>query len=176
MDIFLNIENTNGKYKISNNGSVVKINKKLPPRVLKGSVNCNGYKLISYVTSEGERRQELLHRVLAKHFLNNPENKPCINHKDGNKLNNDLDNLEWCTKAENNQHAYDTGLKEGAKKRKVTQFTKDGVLVKVHNSIMSASDELGISRATIHRQIKRERKSAGGFVWSYYHELQIVNP
>lgn len=52
-----------------------------------------------------------LHRLIAQAFIPNPENKRCVNHKDGNKLNNHIDNLEWMTSSENNQHAYDTGLR-----------------------------------------------------------------
>lgn len=54
---------------------------------------------------------ELVHRIIALSWIENPENKPYINHKDGNRKNNNKDNLEWATKAENNQHAYDTGLR-----------------------------------------------------------------
>lgn len=53
---------------------------------------------------------EYLHRIVAKLFIPNPEGKKCINHKDGDKLNNHVDNLEWCSKAENNRHAFKTGL------------------------------------------------------------------
>lgn len=57
-----------------------------------------------------------LHRLLASQFIPNPDNKPCVNHKDGNKLNNNLNNLEWCTYSENNKHAYKLRLmnKEGS--------------------------------------------------------------
>lgn len=66
---------------------------------------------------EGKRVTFRIHRLVAEAFLLNPENKPTVNHKDGNPSNNFLVNLEWATYSENEQHAYDTGLrksKEGA--------------------------------------------------------------
>ena len=69
----------------------------------------NGYPIRD--TGKGSSRIRFyIHRAVAKLFVENPENKPCVNHIDGNKLNNDATNLEWCTKAENNQHARRTGL------------------------------------------------------------------
>lgn len=76
-------------------------------RYLKASLHNAGY-LTVFV--DGKNR--LLHRLLAETFIPNPDNLPCVNHKDGNKLNNDLSNLEWCTYSENNRHAYRTGLKK----------------------------------------------------------------
>ncbi len=52
-----------------------------------------------------------IHRLLADTFIDNPNDYPCINHKDGNKMNNELSNLEWCSYSQNNQHAFDNGLK-----------------------------------------------------------------
>lgn len=72
----------------------------------------NGY-LAFTVCVNSKRKNITLHRALAITFIPNPENLPCINHKDGNKQNNALDNLEWCTVSQNIQHAYDTGLSHG---------------------------------------------------------------
>lgn len=75
----------------------------------------NGY--YSVCVSLGSRNDKKLfkaHRAVAETFIPNPENKPTINHKDGNKLNNNVDNLEWATYSENTQHAFDTGLAKSA--------------------------------------------------------------
>lgn len=61
----------------------------------------------------GIRRNFKIHRMIAIHFIPNPENKPQVNHKDGNKANNSISNLEWCTAGENQRHAIKTGLKCG---------------------------------------------------------------
>ena len=57
-------------------------------------------------------RHQFVHRAIAKMCIPNPENKPCVNHKNGDKYDNRISNLEWVTYSENNQHAYDTGLKK----------------------------------------------------------------
>lgn len=67
------------------------------------------YAVVSYYAG-GEQKRELVHRLVAKAFLPNPENLPQVNHKDGNGRNNSVDNLEWCTAQQNIQHAYATGL------------------------------------------------------------------
>ncbi len=93
-------------YAITEQGEVYNSKTK---KYLKASLHNAGY-LTVYV--DGKNR--LLHRLLAEVFIPNPDNLPCVNHKDGNKLNNDLNNLEWCTYGENNKHAYKTGLKNYA--------------------------------------------------------------
>lgn len=62
---------------------------------------------VGYLRIEIQRKRYFVHRLLAQHFIPNPDNKPTVNHIDGNKLNNDLSNLEWASYSENNQHAYD---------------------------------------------------------------------
>lgn len=96
------------EYLISKEGKVYspKTNKLL------GMRDRGGY-LAFTVCVNNKRKDLFLHRALAVTFIPNPENLPFINHKDGNKHNNVLDNLEWCTGSQNVQHAYDTGLAHG---------------------------------------------------------------
>lgn len=96
-------------YIISSNGLVYSF----PRRGTKGGVlgyticNC-GYKRIQ-IQNNNKRKAEYLHKLLAESFIPNPNNYTQVNHKDCNKLNNDLDNLEWCTPQQNAQHARDNG-------------------------------------------------------------------
>jgi hypothetical protein len=69
-----------------------------------------GYKTIG-LTITGKSHTRLVHRLVAENFIANPEGKPEVNHKDGDKSNNSVSNLEWCTSSENKQHAINTGLK-----------------------------------------------------------------
>ena len=71
----------------------------------------NGYPVFKFI-KDGHRYSKQLHRIVATEFIDNPMNYPIINHIDGNKENNSIDNLEWCTYSHNNQHAYDMGLKK----------------------------------------------------------------
>lgn len=91
-------------YQISNYGRVRKEIYKDEYAILRLS------KSGGYITISIEGKQFRVHTLVAKAFLDNPLNKPYVNHKDGNKQNNSVDNLEWCTPSENTQHAYATGL------------------------------------------------------------------
>jgi len=71
--------------------------------------NC-GYLRVRLYNRKLERKALSVHRLVATAFLNNPENLPCVNHKDGNKLNNHVDNLEWVTHSDNTKHGFSTGL------------------------------------------------------------------
>lgn len=74
----------------------------------------------------GKRKWIYRHRIIALTFVDNPENKPHINHKDGDKLNNHADNLEWCTPQENNEHGFQTGLLKRGRTHPKTYYVKKG--------------------------------------------------
>ena len=113
-------------------------------------------------------------------FKPNIDNLPCINHIDGNILNNSLDNLEWCTYGHNEKEAYRLGLKKPVWKdkkdnqhpnsKKVNQYDLEGNLIKKWNCISTIEKELGISVTSICNCCSGRSKKAGNFIWRYVNE------
>lgn len=106
-------------YQISNTGLVKSTQrvikhkhsgtKTIPERIIKHYISTTGYRTVKlYKKNKGTHFK--VHRLIADHFISNPNNKKTINHNDGNKLNNELSNLSWMTYKENNYHAFETGL------------------------------------------------------------------
>lgn len=93
------------KYEIHNQTGGTGKYRIVPERELKGSKNTFGYKQVNI-----DGQLKYIHRLVAEQFIPNPKRKPQVNHKDGNKLNNSITNLEWVTISENIKHAFDTGL------------------------------------------------------------------
>ena len=83
--------------------------------IMKPQIDNTGYIVFGLRNSNKKTKKVYLHRILAESFIPNIENKPCVNHKDGVKYNNNLNNLEWCTYKENNIHAFDIGLQKKGK-------------------------------------------------------------
>jgi hypothetical protein len=119
-----------------------------------------------------------VHRTVAFQFLLKPKDKDFVNHKDGNKFNNHVDNLEWTTKSENSQHAYDTGL--NPRVVGVKQYKMDGTFVASHMSIANACKSLKIDPdvcgSTISSCCKYRIKHAYNFIWRYETDTSDVQP
>lgn len=126
-----------------------------------------------------DKNNEAIHRLVAFHFIPNPDNKPCVNHKDGNKLNNHVTNLEWCTGTENVQHAIDTGLNPTPKP--VMQYTLDGIFVQQHNSVSTACRKLKLKIDCVTEIIRccdKKIRYAYNFLWKYTNDdkpIQLVS-
>lgn len=96
-------------YRIEKNGDI--FNKK--GLKLKTYISKFGYERVT-LSHNGSKKAFFVHRLVAQEYLQNIKNKPCVNHKDGNKLNNNVNNLEWCTYSENSKHAFENGLNKGS--------------------------------------------------------------
>jgi len=124
----------------------------------------NGYKYISITLNTGKRKHYKIARLVGFAFVSNPKNKPVINHLDGNKQNDNDWNLEWATVSENTKHAFDTGLAHNdigaydSQSISVAMFSNNGVIKALFGSITEASHVLNISKSTIARQIKKNKK------------------
>lgn len=128
----------------------------------------NNYYIVTLVDNEGKRTNKSIHRLMCETFIENPENKAHVNHKDGNKLNNNITNLEWATEQENSQHAVDTGLTTYDHCiKQVYQYSIDRTtLITSFESDRLASKATGIPFQNISKVTRGLRKSAGGFFWS----------
>jgi hypothetical protein len=124
-------------------------------------VNDNGYIRV-YIY----KKTFALHRLIALTFLENLENKEQVNHKDGNKLNNSIKNLEWCTNKENQLHKVQFGL-ANSYTRKIGQYDLNLNFIKEYKSIILAAKEMNISKSNISGVLSNCRKTAAGFIWKY---------
>ena len=118
------------------------------------------------------RKKYYLHRLLAEYFIPNPLRKKYINHKNGDKADFRLDNLEWCTSSENVKHAFDNKLNyrpdsSGKKKISVSQFDISGNFIKKWESISDAANTLNTHVIAISRTIRGLNKTCKGFKWKY---------
>lgn len=158
-EIWKPIRDFEDKYEISTLGRVKSIGtyNTCKKGIMIPMVDTSGYQHVR-LYSGGKVVDKSIHRLVAETFLPNPNGLKYVNHKDENRRNNALENLEWCT----NQYniAYSLG-------RKVIQLSKEGTLLRVFNSIAEASKEFNIPTTNISKCCKGLRKSAGNFIWRY---------
>lgn len=157
------IEATN--YEISNHGNV---RNSTTLYILKGRESKSGYLQVSIKkNNEAHFTNQYIHRLVAIYWLDNYENKTEVNHKDGNKLNNHCENLEWVTPSENQLHRQRILGKTKTSQRRIGKFDKNGVLLEEYNSIIEAANSFNKSRVNIDNALQKKQKTAYGFIWNY---------
>lgn len=171
-EIWKDIVGYEGLYQVSNRGNIKSFNSSklfhgLNEHMLKPSILSNDYAYVTLYRSPDDRKKYTVHRLVAEAFIPNPYNLPAINHKDENKQNNNVENLEWCSLSYNN--AFGTARVRSAitKGKPVQQFTLDGICIAEYKTSGIASKLLGISRNSIISCCTRKNKSAHGFIWRY---------
>lgn len=186
-EIWRDIPSLEGAYQASNLGRIKSLSrlvnhpsggvKRIKERILKIALGTSGYYIVG-IAINGKNTTKTVHRLIAKTFIDNPENKPEVNHKDGNKLNNNLSNLEWSTVSENRYHAFRTGLqkapfsmlgKKGAKCPNSVPVYKIDMSGKKEyfESTTIAQENTGVDRSSISKCAMGKVKIAGGYKWEY---------
>ena len=151
-------------YDITKEGVIINLKTN---RKYKGTIGNNGY--LHWQTTKNNKHYDWsIHRLIAIKYIPNPNNYPVINHIDGNKLNNSIDNLEWCTYSDNVKHAYNTKLIKGGAKT-VLQIDKNtNKIINIFKSEMEAGRITGINHSAISKVCRGVRKTAGNYKWKYY--------
>lgn len=172
MEIWKDVLGYEGYYQVSNLGRVKSLdrvvlrkghNMNLKGKIIKPQLNEFGYQMVVLIKM-AKSKSIKIHQLVANAFIPNPENLPCINHKDGLKRNNHATNLEWCTYSQNHKHAYDMGLKKpyerNGEKNPKAKFTNEEVtqIRRIHKHVGTAelASKYGVHVDTITNMIKRK--------------------
>ena len=172
VEIWKDVAGYENLYKVSNLGNVISFKHK-KPFILKPIKDRKGYLRVGLKIYNKPVKLYFLHRLVAQAFIPNPNNYPIINHKDENPLNNNVENLEWCSYQYNIN--YGTAQERKAKaqtnrkdlSKPVLQYDKNGIFVKEYHSIQDAERKTGVHQQNICMVCKGKLKSSGGYVWRY---------
>jgi len=183
MEAWKDIPGFEGLYQISNKGRLKSFKQYKDGRILSTKNNKGDY-LSAVLCGKGvERRSTRVHRLVAEAFIPNPDSKPEVNHKDGNKQNNRVENLEWVTRLENAHHAikHNPNILKGmnhynkyVRPKTVIQLSLNGRHIAEFPSAKAAGRATGVCGRNILQVANRDeykpgktRKQAGGYIWRY---------
>lgn len=158
-EIWKDIKGYEGLYQVSNFGRVMNVKKN---KLVKQEIIHNGYVRVT-LFNNGKPKWFFIHRLVAIAFIPNPHNYPQINHKDENKLNNCVDNLEWCTAKYNSNY----GTRNIKISKPILQFDLDGNFIKEWSSTREIERILGFYHSNVSWCCTNKIKSAYNYIWKY---------
>ena len=166
-EIWKDIEGYEGLYQVSNMGNVrsLNYNQTREIKVLKPSNN-RGYKLV-VLSKNGKSKTYQVHRLVALHFIPNPNSLSIINHKNEDKTNNCVDNLEWCSQEYNINYGNRNKKVRYKLSKPIIQLTPNNEIVKKWDGLTVIKQELGFSVGNISECANGKRKTAYGYIWKY---------
>lgn len=172
-EIWKDINGFEGYYQVSSTGRIKNVRTNSIKKLTTGNT---GYAYV-YLYKNNNKSNLTVHRLVAQAFIPNSDNLPQVNHKDGNKLNNNVENLEWCTAKENIRHIINMGFKPVCNTKgkygkdnklsiKIGQFDKDDNLINIYYGGNEIKRKLNLSTCShILEVVKGKRKTAFGYVW-----------
>ncbi len=181
-EIWKPVNGYEGRYEISSLGRLrTYAQDRKNGKIKIGNLNAHGYLTIVLYDGKGNKETYLMHRLVAQTFISNPLNLPQVNHKDEDKTNNRVDNLEWCTN-DYNIH-YGTKIERTRQANMCCRSTSVGVFsidrdgsFTFYDSIGDAERKTGLAHSNIVRALKGRRPRCGGCYWYYSYEPPRTSP
>lgn len=171
-ELWKDINDYEGLYQVSNLGRVKSLTRILndgriwKERILKPGKNKGGYLHVA-LCKNGKIKYFQIYRLVAQAFIPNPDSLPCVNHKDETPLNNNVENLEWCTQEYNLNYGTRNERSAKAKSKNVLQLRKDGSLVRIWPSAKEIQRQLHYSQGHISECCRGELHTSYGYKWCY---------